>query len=182
MTAGSVELGVVVYINKHDFKQFPENMNIMGITPHKYKFKLRGQGFVPKTLTTIQEVMTNIMTNIYIPKAPQGDYSFDQMVSLTSKLPIEKFLTLKGRAHMKPKSQQTQFEQSFLKSFVDLKNLRELKSSTSAVMFSAYDPPESLGVVPMDKLINLTQKGKRRMEVQGTDEEHSTDNISSNIC
>ena len=182
MTAGSVELGVVVYINKACFKQFPENMDIMGITPEHYKFKLRGQGFVPKTLTTIQEVMANIMTNIYIPKAPQGDYSFDQLLCLTSNLPIEKFLLVKGRAHMKPQSQQTEFEKHFLKAFSDLKSLRELKSTTTAVMFSAYEPPDSLGIVPLDKLINLNQKGHRRREVQGTEEEHSTDNISSNIC
>ena len=182
MTAGSVELGVVMYINKADFKQFPENMVIMGITPKRYKFKLRGHGTMPKTLVTIQAVMTNIITNIYVGRIPQGSFSFDQMIDITRKMPMEKLVLLKGRATVKPISQQSEFEKIFLKVFVDLKIIRELKEKVSAVMFSAYEPPDSLGVVPLDKLINLNQKGKRRREVQGTEEEHSTDNISSNIC
>ena len=182
MNAGSVELGVVVYINKADHKPFPENMDIMGITPKRFRFKLRGHGTMPKTLTTIQAVMTNIMTNIYIARIPQGSFSFDQMIDITRKMPMEKLVLLKGRATVKPISQQSEFEKIFLKVFVDLKIYRELKNTSSAVMFSAYEPPDSLGIVPMDKLINLNQKGKRRREVQGTEEEHSTDNISSNIC
>ena len=182
LQAGSVELGVVVYINKGDHKQFPASMDIMGITPKRYKFKLRGHGTLPKTITTIQAVMKNIMTNIYIARVPQGSFSFDQMIDITRKLPMDKLLLLKGRALMKPSSQQSEFEKHFLKVFVDLKVIRELKYTSSSLMFSAYEPPDSLGVVPLDKLINLNQKGKRRREVQGTEEEHSTDNISSNIC
>ena len=182
MNAGSVELGVIVYINKADQKQFPLNMDIMGITPKRYKFKLRGHGTMPKTLTTIQAVMKNIMTNIYIARIPQGSFSFDQMIDITRKVPTEKLLLIKGRALMKSVGQQSEFEKNFLKVFVDLKIIRELKCASSSLMFSAYDPPDSLGVVPMDKIINLNQKGKRLREVQGTEEEHSTDNISSNIC
>ena len=137
---------------------------------------------MPKTLTTIQAVMTNIITNIYVGRIPQGSFSFDQMIDITKKLPMDKLLLLKGRALIKPSSQQSEFEKQFLKVFVDLKVIRELKYTTSSLMFSAYEPPDSLGVVPLDKLINLNQKGKRRREVQGTFEEHSTDNIIRNIC
>ena len=181
MTAGSVELGVVTYIDKKDHKQFPENMDIMHITPKRCRFKLRGSGSMPKTMTTVQGVMKNTVTNIFIKVSP-GSYSFEQMVDITNKLPMENLITIRGRALMKPTIQQTEFEKMFLKIFVDLKVLKELKNTSSSVLFSAYEPPDSLGIVPMDKIINLYQKGTRRREVQGTEEEHSTNNISSDIC
>ena len=182
MNAGSVELGVIMCINKADHKQFPVNMDIMGITPKRYNFKLRGHGTMLKTIYTIQAVMKNIMTNIYIARVPQGDFSFDQMMDLTNKLSMETLLLIKGGALMKPVSQQSEFEKHFLKVFGNLKNIRELKNTSSSLMFSAYEPPDSLGIVPMDRIINMNQKGTRRREVQGTEEEHSTNHISSNIC
>ena len=85
MTAGSVELGVVMYINKADQKQFLVNNDIMGIIPKRYRFKLRGHGSMPKTMTTTQAAMKNTMTNIHI-RVSQGGFSFEQMMDLTNNL------------------------------------------------------------------------------------------------
>ena len=179
MTAGSVELGVVMYINKADHKQLPVNMDIMGITPKRYMFKLRGHGSMSKTMTTIQAVMKNTMTNIFI-KVSQGSFGSEQMLDITNKLPMEHLISIKGRALMEPTIQQSEFEKQFLKVFVDLKTPRELTNKSSSVLFSAYEPPDSLGIVPMDKITNMNQKGTRRREVQGTYEEYELTDLFNN--
>ena len=93
---------------------------------------------------------------------------------------METLLLIKGRANIKPPSQQSEFEKNFLKVFCDLKTIRELKNTSSVCTFSAYEPPDSLGIVPMDRLINLNQKGMRRREVEGTEEEYELNDLFKN--
>ena len=126
--------------------------------------------------------MKNIITNIHMSRSRQGNFSLEQVMDITNKPPMEKLIIIKGRATMKHISQQSEFEKHFLKVFVDLKILRELKNKSSSVMFSAYGPPDSLGIVLLDMIVNMNQKCTRRREVQGTEEEYEVNDLFNDMA
>ena len=167
---GAVEGGVLAYIRKEDTKAIPTNLELVDVNgsvvkPLVFRFAGRGQGVIEDTISNINAVMTNAVTNIVIRESSdKGEYSFDQICAAVKHLTREQVMLIKGRASAKHHNERSTFDETFLRIFRDILEIREVRSKSDPKVFSAYEP--NMAIVPFEKLINLqSQKGTRLQEV-----------------
>ena len=168
---GTVTGGILVYIHKKDTKAVPAGMSINDTidtpqSPTIMKFKpSRGNGVLETRMKDIQDVMTNVRTNITIqPTSGGSTFSFEQIMEGLQRLTPRQIESIRGEALLTYWKKRTEFQATLLRIYPAVNRVREIKSSNNSVYFNAFDPP--FPVVPMNKLVNLTtQQGTRLMEV-----------------
>ena len=165
---GVAEHHMIVYVNKQDTKSPPDNVDMLDdngviVKPRLFKFRVRGTGMLEELLVMMQNVMKYTVTNVAITMPTTGNYGFEQIVANVKQMSQEQIMMVKGRAMAKHWKVRTEFETVFLRVFRDLVSMREIQNRHQGLVFSAYDPP--FGIVPMEHLINLKQKGSRLKEV-----------------
>ena len=161
---------LVIYVHKADYKYLPLDLGIndtAGIlkNPKIYRFKcIKGPGTNETTMLTLHATMTRAMSNLRVIAPKVGNYSFDQIMDILSKMDMARILLLKGRVVAKPYKQRSEFDLTFMRTYKTFMEIREMQNRQSGMMFNAYKP--TMSIVPLDKLINLrSQKGTRLQEV-----------------
>ena len=191
-----VSAKTALFIFRGDFKHLPASFAFNGMEPTAYKFKLRGQNantgqaLVTRSASSngaraFVAVLKEMRTNMHLMnpcKGPQ-EYSFERMLTLTTKLTDMELNKLRGEAQLVPDGEKSGFQWALLKSWTSLKDHRALQKPASDLTFSAYSPP--LPIVPLDKMCaaGLQQVGRVRDERSNTYVDHTIESLfKTSLC
>ena len=164
----------MVFIHRQDDEPVP----VMPLGTKAYKFKIGGRG--NKAYETIVDKMlktTGDSTANFVFKAPQGQFSFDELLVATRSLTEKEIQRVKGIVECKPMKQRTEFDSAFMRCLSTIHKLKDI-DRVNNMMINAFNPKTL--VCPMELLINMGQEGCRLKEVEMHNEVYSLRQLLTN--
>ena len=164
----------MVFIHRQDDEPVP----VMSLGTKVYKFKTGGRG--NKACETIIETMLftkGSSTSNFVFRAPQGQFSFDELLEATRTLTEKEIHRMKGTVECKPMKQRTEFDSAFMRCLSTIHKLKDM-DRVNNTLINAFNPKTL--VCPMELLINMGQEGYRLKEVEMHNEVYSLRQLLTN--
>ena len=164
----------MVFIHRQDDEPVP----VMPIGAKAYKFKSGGRG--NKSFETIVEAILTTKgdsTSNFVFRAPQGQFSFDELLDATGTLTEKEIHRMKGIVECKPMKQRTEFDSAFMRCLPTIHKLKDI-DRVNNMLINAFNPKTL--VCPMELLINMGQEGYRLKEVEMRNEVYTLRQLLTN--